>query len=497
LSADFLAFARRWWWLLAIGVVLATACTLFVSALVLPRVYEAQARVLITPDEAGGAGADLAAGLSIDQLIATYSAIIQTRSVLDAVAAETPGLSSDDLARAMTVGPDQDTELLDIAVRWKDPSTAATLANRVATTAIGQVQASRSARLADRASSLATQADELAGVVAQRSRALETLRAQSPDPGQDEQVARAQTAVDQAYQAYTNALALSDGVRLAQANSGAVLSLVDAAMPGPVPILPRPAVDAFTGGVIGLLVALAVAWLLELLFDPLPGLAQLQRLIGVPVFGTIGMLDRSSGAQFGALSQPLSTAAAEVFRLLRVALPRDDGTLLVTSAADGDGKTNVATGLAVALAQADQRVILVDANLTRPGLDAVVHGVPHIGLSTLLTEPDVSAASVLVRTHLPRLQLLRAGRPSPNLSDLLASAQMRFRLIELRGLADVVIIDGAVMNSDTLALATSVDNVIWVVDSRRSTSRATRRMAMRFKEAGTASVGLVINRSCA
>jgi Mrp family chromosome partitioning ATPase len=72
---------------------------------------------------------------------------------------------------------------------------------------------------------------------------------------------------------------------------------------------------------------------------------------------------------------------------------------------------------------------------------------------------------------------------------------MRDLLVELRELADVVIIDGAVLDSGTLALAAAVDHVVWVLDSRHATSRGARRIARRCIEAGSAPLGLVINRA--
>lgn len=499
ISADFWTFLRRWWWLLVVGTLIAAVST-FIASARQPGIYEARARLLVTPEDTSGTGTDLAAGLSIDQLIATYTPIIQTRRVLETASAESPNLSPDDIAADLVVTPVRGTELLDLLFRASDPATAASVANRIATAAIEQTNASRDARLAARHARLADQVDQLARSVADRTMQLGDVRDQAPDAGYDEQLARAQTALDQAYKAYTNALDTFDSLRLTEASAGSVLTLVEPAAAPTTATLPRTSVNVFIAGVVGLLIAVGVAILLERLTDPLPAPEALARLTGMPVLGLVEAMGGQPVATLVNFANPAPGREAEAFRLLRTAvrgsLSAAGGTILVTSAAAAEGKTTIACGLAVALALADERVILVDASLRRPGLNALVDQAPVLGLGALLADEALPATSVLIPTHLTRLQLIPAGRPLANVGDLLAARRTQQRLSELRGLADVVIVDADALDvSDTLALARSVDQLVWVIDARWMTAQSARQMADWLREAGTAPVGTVVNRA--
>ena len=142
---------------------------------------------------------------------------------------------------------------------------------------------------------------------------------------------------------------------------------------------------------------------------------------------------------------------AESFRatltsLLTTGSSREDRrVILVTSPSPQEGKSTVITNLAIALAEIDQRVLLVDADLRRPRLHTVLNQANTWGLSDLLRETtpceDYPAEALCRKTHVPRLSFLPSGPGSVNVSKLLYSPRMDDLLERLRNEFDAVLID--------------------------------------------------------
>jgi non-specific protein-tyrosine kinase len=173
------------------------------------------------------------------------------------------------------------------------------------------------------------------------------------------------------------------------------------------------------------------------------------------------------------LTDPRSPIA-EAYRSLRTNLSfvRPDEplhTLLVTSPAPDADKAEVAANLAVVSAQAELRVILVDADLRRPAQHARFGLDNAQGLTNALVA-DLPDGPPLQPTALPGLFVLTSGPLPPNPAELLASRRMRALLADLATRADLVIIDAPplVAVSDAAVLAPLVDGVLLVLAAGRS-----------------------------
>ncbi len=190
---------------------------------------------------------------------------------------------------------------------------------------------------------------------------------------------------------------------------------------------------------------------------------------------------------------------AEAFRQIRTSLqfsaPADHQRLvLVTSPRPDDGKTTVACNLAIALAQGGRRVLLVDANFRRPGLQRVFTNVGTEGLSNLLVG-DGTMSSYTVHTDIPELDVLCSGPTPPNPAELLGSEPCRAFLKEAAKQYDQVIIDTApvLLASDGLVLGTAVDGVIMVVRANQNTRGGARRACSLLSGVGAHLFGAVLN----
>lgn len=207
---------------------------------------------------------------------------------------------------------------------------------------------------------------------------------------------------------------------------------------------------------------------------------------------------RSVGrAALASLSSPRS-AAAEAYRSLRTSLlyaslDREVKTVLVTSAAPGDGKTSIAANLGVALAESGKRVLLVDCDLRRPGLAQAFGLAPEPGLTeALLTEslePAVQATSV------PSLSVLAAGQQPPNPGEFISSQRLGRLLSHLREQFDVVLVDSPPVGivADAAVLAPQVDGVLLVVRAGHTRKDAAEQAKQQLQQVGARLLGAVLN----
>lgn len=169
------------------------------------------------------------------------------------------------------------------------------------------------------------------------------------------------------------------------------------------------------------------------------------------------------------LTDPRSSVA-EAYRTLRTNIEFSSidaplRTLLVTSSAPDEGKSVTLANLAVAMADGDQRVIAVDADLRRPSLHLLFSLENERGFSTMFREESAFEQPPLQEVAGTSLQVLTSGPLPPIPSQILNSKKMDAVLAQLTGLADVVLFDAPplIAVSDASLLASKVDGVLLVV----------------------------------
>jgi capsular exopolysaccharide synthesis family protein len=200
-----------------------------------------------------------------------------------------------------------------------------------------------------------------------------------------------------------------------------------------------------------------------------------------------------------ALADPRSPAA-EAYRALRTnltfaALDNPLQTLVVTSAAPDDGQAKVLANLAVRMAQSEQRTILVEADLRRPGLHDIFGVAEEPGLTTMIVDEAMLTNPPLAETGISNLWLLPSGPLPPNPSDLLGSQRMEQAIAALKERADMVIFDAppVVSVTDAVVLGTKVDGVLLVVSAGHTRREHTQRAKELLERGHIRIVGTVLN----
>lgn len=278
--------------------------------------------------------------------------------------------------------------------------------------------------------------------------------------------------------------------------------LISEAVEPTTPIEPRPLRNAALALVVGTALGLGLAFLLEQLDDRVHGRDEVDAATGgVAVLGLVPhsrRRDRRPVASPGELQD--DPALAEAFRALRtsiqfVHLARPVRSIQVTSAGATEGKTTTVAGLAVTLAQAGNRVVVVDGDLRRPRIHQLFDIDPSVGLTGVLTDEATVDEVLHPVADQPRLALVPYGSVPPNPSDLLATTRFRDLISTLEDECDFVVVDTPPLLpvADARVVAGAVDATLLVVAAERSKVKDVQLATDLLRQVDAPLVGVVLN----
>ena len=234
------------------------------------------------------------------------------------------------------------------------------------------------------------------------------------------------------------------------------------------PVVPSKRRNLALGIILGGMLGIVLAFLRDLLDNTVKSQEVVEDITGT---GAVGYIPFDKGiVENPAISfDKDNSSTAEAFRKLRTNLqfltvdhpPR---VIVITSSSPSEGKTTTSINVALALAEADHSVVLVDGDLRRPRLANYLDVLGSVGVSTVLSGA-APLDEVLQQTKFPRLTVLAAGTTPPNPSELLGSLAAEKMLRDLRARFDYVIIDSApvLAVTDGAILAAKSDGALVVV----------------------------------
>jgi polysaccharide biosynthesis transport protein len=299
------------------------------------------------------------------------------------------------------------------------------------------------------------------------------------------------------------------------------ITIVDPARSQSVPIRPKPISYMAIGVLFGIFVGLSTAFTADNLDRTVSTPLEVEEITGKPVIGvipTFGEPVRTYGAQLLTDSRKTATkrlpisnpvwmlsdpnsGAAEACRALRtsIMLSRAGGgprIILVTSCIPGEGKTTLTMDLAVAFAQHNKKVIVIEADMRRPRIKHVVDVPSKAGLSNVLAGSLTSDEAILRGVHVAMLDVLPAGPRPPMPSEILGSASFDELLEQLRSQYDIVLIDSppALLVTDAVAMSAKADAVLWVAQAGVITRPQLARAAELIERNRMPVIGFVVNR---
>jgi capsular exopolysaccharide synthesis family protein len=300
-----------------------------------------------------------------------------------------------------------------------------------------------------------------------------------------------------------------------QIASSLVTSNIVIADPADTPVTPtnpRKGFMLIVASIVGLAGGIGFAFVAEYLDPNIKDFRELQATIRVPTVGFVPSQAALEGrrraltngdiGRFALVAHDESfSVVAEAFRKLRTTLLWSGGeyppkTILVTSLHAEDGKTSLASNLAITLAQLGRgEVLLLDCDLRRAELHTIFDVAPGPGLVSLLLLTDRDVRDAIRPTGIRNLSLLPAGTPPHNPADLLASHRFEQVLTELGPRFAYIVIDAAPIFdvADAMILAPSVDGILLTLRYGRATREAVQEAIRLLRSVQGNVLGIVLN----
>ena len=404
--SSYLRVVRKRWWIIALGLLTGLSLAFSYNSVSAP-IYESQTRLFVSTISAGNTTELLQSTSFGQQRVRSYADVVSSPLVLQPVIDDL-GLevTAGSLARQVTVSVPLNTVIIAITVANPDPLLAQEIATR-----IGQ---------------------ELEGVVA-------TL-----EPSQVNEAAPVK------------------------------LSTIQPANVPLGPSSPQVLQNLAIGAVAGLILALSFAFLIEALDTRVRNEDSLFAVHQSPVLGRF-VFDPSVKRRPLLIHAEPGSPRAEAFRHMRtnlqfIAAARSRNSFVVSSAVPAEGKSTTAVNLAIAAAQADTKVLLIDCDLRRPKVATNLRLAGSLGLTGFLTG-RAQIDDVIKPWGDGNLSVLPAGKIPPNPSELLGSKKMQELLDWAEKTWDLVILDSPPIlpATDAAILSTMTGGLILAVRSGKTT----------------------------
>lgn len=405
---DYMAILRRSWPMILIATIVGTLIALGLSLAMTP-VYQATSQLFVSVKSAGAAGDAYTGGLFVQQRVKSYVDVVDSPAVLEPVIEEL-GLDSTyiGLASQVSATTPPNTVLLNVSATDTSPAQAAKIANAVA----------------------ASYANEIARL--------------------------------------EGAKTTMDGLPRLGGNGNQTPVQATVIKPAEVPtaaIFPRTQLNVLLGALLGLLVGVGIAVLRFTLDTSVKSSEELEQSADST---TLGVVTFDPDAKTNPLVTLRGTPRAEAFRSIRTNLQYVDvdnppRTVVITSSLLEEGKSTTACNLAIAVAQAGSKVLLLEADLRRPKVAEYLGVDGSRGLTDVLIA-QATLDNTIIHWQRGLLDFLPAGAIPPNPSELLASHQMADLLAELAKRYDLVILDAPPLLpvTDAAILSTAADGAILV-----------------------------------
>lgn len=515
--------------------------TVSLGAYLIQPVYQSSVSLIIQSESTNIQNADTSSDVAnfsiFENYIATQIALIRSNAVAGKVfdefkLAESPRYREHRIlgknwahkfADDISIDRVRDTRMIEITVYNPDAQTAADIANRLAELysqdnrtrrSLTFIQNQQMTSLNAEYLRLQSKLEGLSNTFGPKHPEMISLKKEINDI-----VARIQRQGSSAGQSSSEAEQQDLTEALLQIQQGSVLSsakmnnieIVDRAVASTRIAKPNRPVMIVLGVIMGLVGGVLLAFFVDYMDGSIKTESELKRVLGdVPILGVLlaGPKRGGRGVRRTAKSSKLdrmvheasATPSAEAYRLLRTrilwSIPANEGIkdILITSSIPGEGKTTVASNLAIALSQANLRVLLVDIDVRKGSVRDSFGLKQSKGIANCLTE-GLPFSNVVQESSIPRVSVIAAGKSDIESSQLFASAQMKRFIQEARDSFDLVIYDTPPLTviSDAAMVAPHIGAVLMVARSGYTPARVLKTGLAILQDSKARLIGAILN----
>lgn len=484
----------RWWRLIVIVTMLALVASA-ISALYQPKVYVSKTTLVIgttilNPNPDSGQ-------IYVAQQLAQIYADMARREPIQQAAMEALGIEWLPEYQTRVV---PNTQMVEISVTDTNPERAQIIANELANQLMKQSPAiadtetgTRQEFIRQQLSSLQTQIQETEKNIEELQKSLVGLNSASQIANIEKDINEQTVKLNNLRENYANFLANS------QQGALNILSVVE---PANLPIRSvgtNKLLIIALAGLVGFSLGTGAAYLLEFLDRTIKTASDVERIFKQQVIGYISEVP-VDGREATYIAKHPESVLAENYLLLqsnieffRTVNPLK--TLLITSPSQGNGKTTVASNLAVLLSKSEKDVLLVDADLRRSAIHGALKMARAPGLSDVIRNKVDIQSTVRQWKKNENLKVLTAGNRPPNITEVIGSKRISAILSELKEIYEIVIIDAPpLIIADSYNLAATADGVIIIIEPGKTTFEQARAIKEQLDRANAKILGVVFNK---
>ncbi|MEW6401101.1 MAG: polysaccharide biosynthesis tyrosine autokinase [Chloroflexota bacterium] len=493
ISSAYLKPLVRWWRLIATVTLLALIAST-ISTFFQPALYESKTTLIVgttflNPNPDSGQ-------LFIAQQLAPIYADMALREPIQIATMEALGIDWLPQYESKVV---PNTQMIEISVLDTNPERAQIVASELAMQLIlqsptigGTETSARQEFIRQQLSSLQNQIQETESNIEELQKSLAGLTSASRIAAVEADIVEQTAKLDSLRSNYASFLANS------QEGAVNILTVVE---PANLPTRPTGTTKLtiiLLAGLVGLSLGIGAAYLLEFLDRTIKTTSDIERIFHLPVIGYISETLDAERATY-IVTNP-DSVLAENFRLLwsniefyRIRKPVK--TILITSPSQGNGKTTVASNLALAISLEGTEVLLVDADLRRSAVHRSLELPKAPGLCEVISK-RAELGSVLQQWRSDsRLSVITAGEQLPNVTEVVGSNRIATILSELKNQHEVIIIDAPpLIIADSYNLASRADGVIIVMEPGQTTDEQAQAIKEQLGRANAHIIGFVFNK---
>jgi capsular exopolysaccharide synthesis family protein len=491
----------RWWWVLAVGTLIAVAIGYGVTQNQTP-IYRATATVMV-------GGFIQAPQINRDDIVArdaftqAYAEMALRQPVLDGVVeALALDIPWNQLKDQVGVAIVESTPLIEISAEASSPQAAEAIAGEIANQLILLSQTESSEESTRQF--VQQEIEHLQTRIETERKNLAVLQAQVPSITSSErrdemnlEIETLQRFITDWEDTYSRLLMTLDSS--ASQNS---LTVIEETHAGSTPVSPHLALNLLISACLGFGLALGMIFVIDRFDDRIRTGELLEQKLGLHHLGTINKIKGRNYNGKLVMNKDASLSTAFFYRKIldNIGFSEKGGrmakSLLITSPRLREGKSVTVSNLGIMMAQAGLKTVIVDFDWIKPVQHRLFSVANNVGLMDLLTTPDLITKEQLQATNVPNLKVLTAGNLPDDPVATLEPNRMKQILADLTKISNVVLLDApSTTITESAVLFGLVEGVILVIDSGRTTQASVKQSVASLYLTGGKLLGAILNRS--